>query len=293
MGLALSIIAVLIAAIGYNIILLKKINRLKKKSGEELFTSEEMFRLMVSCVRDYAIFMIDINGIVISWNDGASRIKGYSSEEIIGRHISIFYTDDEAESGEPEQNLSMAERAGRFEKEGWRKRKNGSLFWANVVFTAIYDDRKQLRGFAKITRGITERKKMEGQLHWFNQKSEELVRVKTAELTSVFERVSDGIIAFDNNDQITYANKKTGEINKRKPEELIGKKDEAGKRQKGLYALVILEQEVQRRAQEELGDLKPTYYQELVDSQSLLQRQESLQYRLRQLENVEVSKRRP
>jgi PAS domain S-box-containing protein len=221
--LIVSIIVVFISIVWHNGILLNKRDYLKKKTEDELVTSEESFRLLVNNVKNYAIFMVDINGIVTSWNEGAAYIKGYSDEEIIGKHISTFYTAEDVEKGEPELNLQMAEKNGRFEKEGWRKRKDGSIFWADVVSTALYDDKGELRGFAKITRDSTERKKLEDELQEFNQKLEELVRVKTAELTNVFERVSDGILAFDNNAQITYANKKTGEINKRNPKDLIGK----------------------------------------------------------------------
>jgi PAS domain S-box-containing protein len=221
--LTMSIIIVFIFIIWHNGILLNKRDYLKKKTEDELVKSEENLRLLVSNVRDYAIFMVDIHGIVLNWNEGAAFVKGYSNDEIIGKHISTFYTAEDAEKGEPEQNLKLAKVNGRFEKEGWRKRKDGTLFWADVVFTALYDQKKQLIGFSKITRDVTERKKLEDKLLVFNQNLEELVRVKTAELTSVFERVSDGIVAFDNNAQITYANKKTGEINKWNPEDMIGK----------------------------------------------------------------------
>ena len=221
--LVLSIIVVFIVIIWQNGILLNKRDYLKMKTEDKLLESEQRFRLLVSSVKDYAIFMVDINGIIVSWNEGAAHIKGYSTEEIIGKNISIFYINDEVETGEPAKNLKIATINGHFEKEGWRKRKDGSVFWANVVFTAIYDDKDQLCGFTKITRDMTERKILEDKLQGFNKKLKELVEVKTAELTSVFERVSDGIIAFDNRAQITYANKKTGEINKRIPEDLIGK----------------------------------------------------------------------
>src|SRR6202035_2495244 len=145
-------------------------------------------RLLVNSVKDYAIFMLNPEGFVASWNEGAAKIKGYSSEEIIGKYISIFYTEEEVKKGEPERNLEMAGKNGRFEGEGWRKRKDGSVFWANVIFTAIYGDDKQLLGFAKITRDISDRKKLEEQLLKFNEELEEQVKVKTTELINVFER---------------------------------------------------------------------------------------------------------
>jgi PAS domain S-box-containing protein len=221
--MTLSIIVVFIIIVWHNGMQLNKRDYLKKKTEEELVTSEENFHMLVSNVKDYAIFMIDINGIILSWNEGAAYIKGYASSEIIGEHFSTFYTEEEIEKQEPEHNLAMAKINGRFEKQGWRRRKDGSVFWGDLVFTALYDSENQLRGFSKITRDSTERKKLEDKLLEFNQKLEELVKTKTAELSSVFERVSDGILAFDNNAQITYANKKAGEINKRNPEDLIGK----------------------------------------------------------------------
>src|SRR5690349_15315425 len=101
---------------------------------------EEHFRMLVSSIKDYAIFMIDPEGNIISWNQGAETIKGYKEEEIIGKHISLFYIDEEIKLGEPSFNLSMAKQYGRYEREGWRKKKDGTLFWANVVFTALYSE---------------------------------------------------------------------------------------------------------------------------------------------------------
>lgn len=119
--------------------------------------SEEQFRLLVQGVTDYAIFMLDADGHVASWNQGAQRIKGYAPHEIIGEHFSRFYTPEELEGGEPQRGLATAAKEGRFEKEGWRVRKDGSRFWASVVIDAIRDH-GELIGFAKITRDITERK---------------------------------------------------------------------------------------------------------------------------------------
>jgi PAS domain S-box-containing protein len=112
-------------------------------------------------VKDYAIFMLDPKGNVASWNEGARRIKGYEAEEIIGRHFSTFYPESDIESGKPPWELEVAERDGRFEDEGWRIRKDGTRFWANVVITALYDAQGKLFGFAKVTRDLTERKEAE------------------------------------------------------------------------------------------------------------------------------------
>ena len=130
----------------------------------ELRTSEERFRLLVDGVRDYAIFLLDPAGFVTSWNQGAERIKGYRAQEIVGRHFSTFYQADDAAAGEPARGLRVAEQEGRFEAEGWRVRRDGSRFWASVVITALRDEAGRLRGFAKVTRDITERKRMQDQL---------------------------------------------------------------------------------------------------------------------------------
>jgi len=121
--------------------------------------ADESFRLLVESVRDYAIFMLDPTGHVMTWNLGAERIKGYKAEEIIGRHFSTFYLAEEAATGICDAELEDALKYGRVEAEGWRLRKDGSRFWAAVVITALYDEDGSLRGFAKVTRDVTERRK--------------------------------------------------------------------------------------------------------------------------------------
>jgi PAS domain S-box-containing protein len=122
---------------------------------------ERRLRLLVESVIDYAIYMLDPTGIVSSWNPGAQRIKGYTANEIVGRHFSQFYTDEDRANGLPAQSLRTALTEGRFEKEGWRLRKDGTRFWANVVIDPIRDPSGELIGFAKITRDITDRMKMQ------------------------------------------------------------------------------------------------------------------------------------
>ena len=129
-----------------------------------LADSEQVFRLLVSGVVDYALFMVDPNGIVSSWNVGAENIKGYRASEILGQHISRFYTEAERAGGVPMHALRTASEKGRYDAEGWRVRKDGSLFWASVVLDAIRDENGVLLGFAKITRDITDRKKAEQEL---------------------------------------------------------------------------------------------------------------------------------
>jgi len=133
----------------------------RMQATENLRRSEERFRLLVEGVQDYAIFMIDPEGHVMSWNEGARRIKGYEQEEIIGQHISLFYPEEALAIQAPTLLMRKALRDGRSEAEGWRVRKDGTRFWANVVLTAVHDHNGELRGFAKITRDLTDRKEME------------------------------------------------------------------------------------------------------------------------------------
>lgn len=136
----------------------------KRQAHEAVLESERKFRLLVQGVTDYALFMLSPQGIVTNWNSGAARIKGYEADEIIGAHFRRFYTPEDAAQGLPERGLQTAEREGRFETEGWRVRKDGSRFWANVVIDAIRDNDGTLVGFAKITRDVTERKAAQEQL---------------------------------------------------------------------------------------------------------------------------------
>ena len=128
------------------------------------WTEAEVFRLMVESVVDCAIVMLDPEGLIVSWNSGAERIKGYRAEEIMGRASAIFYTQADQDQGTPRLNLDLAAAHGRFQAEGWRVRKDGSAFWANVVITAVLDPDGRLRGFAKLTQDLTERRKVEAQL---------------------------------------------------------------------------------------------------------------------------------
>ena len=133
----------------------------RKLAEEAVRRSEERFRLLVHSVRDYGIFMLDPDGTIAGWNEGAERIKGYTAEEIIGKHFSIFYPPEDLAAGKPEMELRMVRRDGRFEDEGWRLRKDGTRFWANVVITALRNDAGELIGFAKVTRDLTDRRAAE------------------------------------------------------------------------------------------------------------------------------------
>jgi PAS domain S-box-containing protein len=141
----------------------------RKKFENALIDSESKFRLLVSGVTDYALYMLDPKGIVSNWNAGGQRIKGYAPEEIIGQHFSRFYTPADQASGRPASALGQAERTGRYEEEGWRVRKDGTFFWASVVIDAIRDESGKLLGFAKITRDITERRESQQKLERIQQ----------------------------------------------------------------------------------------------------------------------------
>ncbi|MDB5485737.1 MAG: Histidine kinase [Tardiphaga sp.] len=133
----------------------------RKVAQEALRRSEEQFKLLLQSVTDYAIYMLGPNGDVSSWNSGAQKIKGYQPQEIIGQHFSKFYSEEDRQIGAPQRALETAAREGRFEKEGWRVRKDGTKFWANVVIDPIRASDGSILGFAKITRDITERKRAE------------------------------------------------------------------------------------------------------------------------------------
>lgn len=168
--------------------------------------SERIFRYLVENIADYAIFMLDPTGHVATWSLGAERIKGYKAEEIIGQHFSKFYPQADLESGKPAWELREAERTGRYEDEGWRVRKDGSRFWANVVITAIRDEEGTLLGFGKVTRDITERRQAE-QRHRL-----------------LIEAVTDyAIYSLDRDGYITSWNPGAERIKQYTAEEVIGK----------------------------------------------------------------------
>jgi PAS domain S-box-containing protein len=146
----------------------------RKGAEEALRQNEERFRLLVEGVKDYAIFMLDPEGKVASWNEGAHRIKGYRQQEILGRHFSVFYPEEDLMRSKPERELEIAQEMGTYEEEGWRVRKDGSRFWASVLITALWDEAGGLRGFAKVTRDFTERKRAEEEIQRLNETLEEL-----------------------------------------------------------------------------------------------------------------------
>jgi PAS domain S-box-containing protein len=164
----------------------------KRAEEEKLRLSEERFRLLVESVSDYAIFMLDPDGHIASWNTGAMRIKGYRPQDVLGKHFSIFYCPEDIVANVPETELQTAIRTGRVENEGWRVRKDGSLFWANVVITAVYDERRVLRGFAKVTRDMSERKRLE-QLEVSSRRISEFLATLAHELRNPLAPVRNAI----------------------------------------------------------------------------------------------------
>jgi PAS domain S-box-containing protein len=149
----------------------------RRAHEEELRRSEERFRLLIEGVAEYAIFMLDANGRVVTWNSGAQRIKGYTASEIIGQHFSIFYPQEPKESGWPEHELQVAAAKGSFVDNGWRVRKDGTTFWANVTITALRDHTGQLIGYAKLTRDMTEARRVEA-MEAVNQQREEMLEAE-------------------------------------------------------------------------------------------------------------------
>ena len=151
---------------------------LHRQTLDRLALSEERFGLLVSAVVDYAIFMLDRDGRVMTWNEGAQRIKGYAANEIIGESFTRFYTSDDQAAKRPQHNLEVAAEKGAVQDEGWRVRKDGSRFWASVVITALRDENGELRGFGKVTRDLTDKHFEEERLRAYAEQMAELERAK-------------------------------------------------------------------------------------------------------------------
>jgi PAS domain S-box-containing protein len=188
----------------------------------------EQLRLLVHGTTDYAIFMLDPEGRIVTWNPGAERLKGYRAEEIIGQHFSRFYPPDAIERGWPEHELQVARTQGRFEDEGWRVRKDGSAFWANVVITALRDERGNLRGFSKVTRDLTERKKAEENARRLVEEAtarrvaEETARLMQEQrerLQVTLASIGDAVISTDAEGRVDFLNPVAEELTGWKSEE--------------------------------------------------------------------------
>jgi len=178
------------------------------QANKALENSERLFRLLVNSVRDYAIFMLDTSGNIVSWNTGAEHLKGYTAQEILGQNFSRFYTPEDRAANIPQRLLQIAEREGHFVGEGWRVRKDGSRFWASIVLTAIRDEQDKLIGFSKVARNLTERMERERQLRFH---------------ASLQEAATDAVIATDMNFVIQSWNKAAEHMYGWREHEVLGK----------------------------------------------------------------------
>ena len=184
---------------------------LRKQAEQNLRENEKLFRIQVECVKDYAIFMLDPQGNVLNWNAGAEHMKGYGEKEIIGKHFSCFYPVEERNAGKPEEALKKAAAEGLYEDKGWRIRKDGSRFWAEVIITAIHDENGGLRGFAKVTHDITGRKRVEDEIQDAREYAENIV-----------ETVREPLVVLDSDLKVLTANHSFYDTFKVTPEETIG-----------------------------------------------------------------------
>src|SRR5918992_161407 len=185
----------------------------RQRAEEALRESEERFRLLVEGVSDYAIFMLGPDGRIVSWNEGAERIQGYTVSEAVGEYFSVFYAEEDVDRGLPGEALRVAAIEGRFEEEGWRVRKDGTHFQADVVITALRDEEGELQGFSQVTRDITARKE-----------AEEALRSSLRQLADLKAALDESAIVAitDERGKITYVNDKFCEISKYYREELLG-----------------------------------------------------------------------
>jgi len=166
-----------------------------RTSATHLFAADDQFRLLVDSVTDYAIFMLDLEGFIVTWNPGAERLKGYRADEILGNHFSVFYEPEDQAAGLPARVLDQARRGGRYEGEGNRRRRDGSAFWAHVIVTPVRDDAGTLVGFAKVTRDLTERRRAE------------LAREEqTRRLSSVLDCVVEAVSVYDTSGRLVLSN---------------------------------------------------------------------------------------
>ncbi|MBD2021280.1 PAS domain S-box protein [Leptolyngbya sp. FACHB-36] len=185
-----------------------------EKAALSLKASEEQYRLLVEGSKDYAIFGLNSNGCITTWNSGAALITGYQAAEVLGRHFSIFYPIEDAAQGRPEQALQVAAAQRDYEDEGWRRRKDGSLIWVNVIITALRDENGNLSGFSTVTRDITERRR-----------SQQALQESYGLLQSVIEGTADAVFVKDPQGRYKLANSATAKIFGKPKEEILGKSD--------------------------------------------------------------------
>nr|WP_184262614.1 PAS domain-containing sensor histidine kinase [Rhodopseudomonas rhenobacensis] len=183
----------------------------RRRAAQAMRDSERNYRLLVEGVTDYAIYMLDLDGHITSWNSGAQRIKQYTASEVLGKHVSGFHTEEERQRGVPEQHLEIAKQTGRYEANGWRRRKDGSLFWAHVVIEPLRNERGQPIGFAKVTSDITERRR-----------AEQVIREADARINTLIETVVDGVLLFGADGEIQIFNAACQRLFGYRAEEMIG-----------------------------------------------------------------------
>lgn len=198
-----------------------------QRRNEELQLSEERYHKMIEEVEDYAILLLDKDGIIQNWNKGAEKIKGYSQEEILGKHFSTFYLLGDRESGLPQKLLNEAKERGKAVHEGWRMRKDGTQFWGSIVLTALHDESENVIGFSKVTRDLTDKKLAEDRLHEYtahlNRRTEEL-RASEERYHKMIEEVEDyAIILLDKDGIVQNWNKGAEKIKGYQQEEIVGK----------------------------------------------------------------------
>jgi PAS domain S-box-containing protein len=167
----------------------------------ELAAQSDLFRLLIQSIRDYAIFVLDPSGKVLTWNPGAQALKGYLTDEIVGQHFSKFYPAEAIQSGWPERELALAQKEGRFADEGWRVKKDGTKFWASVIITPLRSHDGQLSGFAKVTQDLTERRRTEERIQGLNRElrqrvgepdeSRRVIELRTVELQKLSPTSTD------------------------------------------------------------------------------------------------------
>ena len=184
----------------------------ERRQHEELLrSSEEQFRLLLEAVKDYAIFMLDVQGNVLTWNAGAQAITGYTADEVLGRHFSMFFTPQDLAANLPSAEMETAARAGSMQSQGWRVRRDGGLFWADVILTPVMDDNGHLRGYAKVTRDLTQQRRM-GELERSNQRTQEFIAMLAHELRNPLAPIRNAVSILQAHQGLPAPVQRVGEV---------------------------------------------------------------------------------
>jgi PAS domain S-box-containing protein len=220
-----------------------------RSANEHLRSNEERFRLLISGVRDYAIYLLDADGRVATWNTGAQNLKQYTAEEIVGQHFSRFYPPEAQAEQRPQRALEIARETGRYEEEGWRVRKDGTRFWADVLITTVRDDRGKSVGFAKVTRDRTEHRRIQ-----------QTLKEDEARLTAVIGSAMDGVITVDERQNITLFNPAAERMFGRSSQSVMGRPLEQlmPERFRKVHAAYISEFASSNTSRRRMGALNPT-----------------------------------